>query len=90
MDINYVKCFTCDGRGVVDTGAQEPWGGWIEVACADCSGTGVLAESTIAEGNDDVKRIIANAKAIAENWKDAGKTREELINEFGELLDVRE
>ena len=89
MNINYVQCFACDGQGVVDTGAQEPWGGFIELACADCSGTGAIDESTIAEGNDDVKRIVANAEAIVENWKAAGKPRDELIDEFGVLLDVR-
>jgi hypothetical protein len=46
--------------------------------------------SSITLHDTTTKDIIAKAYAITETWKKEGKTREELVQEFGRMLDVSE
>lgn len=37
-----VACIDCGGLGSLDSGGQNPWGGFIDVPCGRCNGTGVI------------------------------------------------
>jgi galactokinase len=42
----------------------------------------------IREAYLEAERAVAKAYAIAEKWKEEGKTRDELLQEFGRMLNV--
>lgn len=41
-----LRCGFCGGSGEVDSGGQNPWGGFISLHCPECGGDGIMAEQS--------------------------------------------